>query len=852
MSGGVPRPSRASLWLLRKFARPEEFEFALGDLTEAFGQQVERQGLAKAKRWFLLEVMKGLPGFVKNALYWRISMFRNYAVIAFRNMLRDRTFAVVNLLGLAVGMACFILISLWIRDELSYDRFHARKDRLYQVMIIHPNGIHDPNSPYALAPTLASEYPEIEAQTRIFELGAIRTCSFRHQSPGRPPAQFYENQVILVDPAFFSMFSFPFKLGDSETALRTPSSVVISEAAAARYFGAENPMGKSLTFNGRADLTVTGVVRVPANSHLRFDFAAPLDDPMLSNWNWADPSYVLLREGVNLPEFRRKIAGSMNRHYPNPLPGQFTVDLLPITKTHLHFGRQAYVYIFSVVAVFILLIACINYMNLATARSSSRAREVGLRKVVGARHSQLVQQFLGESVVMAGLALVLTLLLVKLALPALNSLTAKQISFNLFQNPGLVLFAAGLAVAVGILSGLYPAFFLSTARPAETLKSSPLARSSRTSFRLVTVVGQFAISIFLIACTVMVFKQLNFMRNQPLGFRMDHVIKIPVNEPLLRQFMNLKSDLQSHPGILNVTAGQSVPYDDDYKTSVDWDGKDPDLVSLVRYSITQIDYIETFGMEIVAGRSFSLEHPDDWNNFVINEEAARYMKMDQPVGKRLRFWGREGTIIGVVKDYHQVSLHREIMPQVLTINPRLHNALKYIFIKIRSENMPETLRIIQEAAVKRAPTYPFEYSFIDQEVDSLYSAEHRLGSIFFYFAALAVVISCLGIFGLSAFMVEKRTKEIGIRKALGASVLSIVAILSRDFGRWLVAANLIAWPLVWYAVHRWLQNFAYRTDLTIGILLAASGLAVLATAIPAGYHALRAASCNPADTLRYE
>ncbi len=847
-----PHPPRAGLWLLRKFAGPADFEYASGDLTETYEQLVETQGQAKAKRWFLLEVMKGLPGFMKNVLYWKISMFRNYAVIAFRNMFRDRIFAVINLLGLAVGMACFILISMWIRDELSYDHFHAHKDRLYQVIIIHPNGIHDPNSPYALAPILANEYSEIEAQIRIFELGAIRTCSFRYHPPGRPPAQFYENQVILVDPAFFTMFSFPFKSGSPESVLQTPYSVVISEAAAARYFGEENPIGKNLTFNSRADLTVTGVVRVPANSHLRFDFAAPLDDPMLSNWNWADPSYVLLREGVDLPEFREKIAGSMNRHFPNPLPGQFKVDLLPITKAYLHFGRQVYVYIFSVVAVFILLIASINYMNLATARASSRSKEVGLRKVVGARHRQLVQQFLGESVLTTGMALVPALLLVKLSLPVLNNLTAKQLSFNLFLNPGVVLFIVGLAVAVGVLSGLYPALFLSTARPADTLKAVPLARSGRSAFRLVTVVGQFAISIFLIASTVLVFRQLNFMRNRPLGIRMDHVVKIPVNEPLLGQFASLKSELQSHPGILNVTAGQAVPYDDDYKTGVEWDGKDPDLVPLVRYSITQLDYIETFGMEMVAGRSFSPEHPDDWNNFVINEAAARYMKMEEPVGKRLRFWGRDGTIIGVIKDYHQVSLHREILPQVLTINPRLHNALKHIFIKIRPENIPETLRVIQEAAVKRAPTYPFEYSFVDQGVDSLYVSEQRLGKIFSYFALIAVVISCLGIYGLSAFMVEKRTKEIGVRKVMGASVLNIVAMLSRDFGRWLAAANLITLPIGWYAMHRWLQNFAYRTDLTIGTFLAAAGVAVLAAAIPAGYHALRAASCNPADALRYE
>ncbi len=852
MSASPPHPPRFASWLLRKLAGPADYDFAVGDLTETFAELARTAGLAKARRWFFLEVLKGLPGFLKNGLYWKASLFRNYTVIALRNMLRDRTFAFINLLGLAVGMACFILISLWVGDELSYDEFHARKDRLYQIIIVHPNGSHDPNSPYALAPALAEEYSEIAAQARLFEVGATQTCSFRYLPPDRPPVQFYEPGVVLTDPVFFSMFSFPFRDGSPETALRDPSSVVISEAAASRYFGPENPLGKSLNFNNRADLTVTGVVRVPANSHLRFDFVAPLRDPQRDNWNWADPSYLLLREDVDLAEFRAKIAGSMNRLFPGRLPGQFRVDLLPLTKSYLHFGRQAYVTIFSVVAVFILLIACINYMNLATARSTNRRREVGLRKAVGAKPGQLVQQFLGESVLTATLALLLTLLLVKLALPTLNGLTGKRLSFDLIQDPGLILLMFCLATAVGVLSGLYPAFFLTAVKPADTLRAALPSRSGRSAFRWVTVVGQFAISIFLIVCTGVVFKQLNFMRHRPLGFRPDHVVKIPLNDPLRRQFFSLKNELQSHPGVLNVTAAQDVPYDDDYKTGVEWEGKDPDLVPLVRYSITQIDYIETFGMEVVAGRSFSRERPEDANNFVINQEAARYMKMEEPVGKRLLFWGLEGMIIGVIKDYHQVSLHREILPQVITINPRLHNYLKYLFIKVRSENVPETLRFIREATVSRAPDYPFDYSFIDQGVDGLYLAEQRLGRIFAAFALLAIFISCLGIFGLSAFTAERRTKEIGIRKTLGASVSTIVAMLSKDFGRWLAAANLVAWPLGWYALNRWLRNFAYRTEPTLGIFLAAGGLALLAAAAPVWYHALRAASSNPADALRYE
>jgi putative ABC transport system permease protein len=848
------RPPRFALLFFRFFAGPEHFDFAVGDLEERFAVLAEEKGAARARRWFFLEVLKAIPGFLRNALYWRAAMIRNYAIIAWRHMVRSRLFTLTNLFGLSVGMASFILISLWVRDEKSTDDFHANRDRLYQVIIIHPDGVRDPNSPYALAPIMAQEYPEIAAQSRIFELSNTTTCSFRYQGSGRPPVQFYEDRVIQVDPSFFTMFSFPFVCGNPETALQVPTSLVISEAAAAKYFGPDDPLGKTMTFNGRVNMNVSAVVRVPRNSQRQFDFAARIGPDMQTNWNWADPSYVLLKPGVDAADLRAKIAGLMNARFPGPLPGRFTVDLLPLTESYLHFGQGFYVNLFSMLGGLILVIACVNFMNLATAASANRTREVGLRKVVGARRPQIIQQFLGESFLMSAAALVLALVLVLAFLGPLNTLTGKQMSFALFRDLRMVVFLFGIVVAVGLLSGIYPAFFLSAVGPSQAVGASiHKRRGGHSTFRVVSVVAQFTASVVLIAATFMVSRQLNYMRNRPLGLQTDHVLQLPLNRALLGQIAAFEAKLKTHPGILTVTAGQAVPYNDDYKTSgLEWPGKNPELVAFVRYSIIRPEYIETFGIKIADGRSFSGERPGDLENYIINRAAARYMEMESPVGQRLDFWGETGTIIGLVEDFHQVSLHREIMPQIISANPAFSNGLKFVFVKIRPENVPETLAFLQRTFEEFSPMFPFEYAFVDKGIDDLYAAEQRLGKIFGYASLLAIVISCLGIFGLAAFTAEKRTKEIGIRKVLGASISDISILLSRRFAWWLIAANIIAWPVGWYVLHRWLERFAYRSDLSIGIFLASGAISFLIAAVPVVYHSLRAAAVNLVESLRYE
>jgi putative ABC transport system permease protein len=780
-------------------------------------------------------------------------MFRNYFKIAFRNIARNRLFSIINLLGLAVGMACFILISLWVQDELSYDGFHANKDQLFLLTIEHPNNVLDPNVPYALAPLLAADYPEIRDYTRIYQLGQT-TCAFAYQPEDRPRVMFYEDSVNLVDRAFFTMFSFPFVKGDPASALEDPNALVIREEVAQKYFGDEDPLGKKLTFNNRRDMIVTGVVRMPSNSHLRLDFVAPLQNDLAADWNWRDPSYVLLDPQTSLAGFREKIAASLNNNAPYTMTDTLTVDILPLEEVHLGFGRRMYVYIFSVIAVLILLIACINYMNLATAASSKRVREVGLRKVVGAGRGQLIQQFLGESILISTLAFTLSLLLVRISLPVLNTLTAKSLPLAIGANPALFAFFLGLILVVGVLAGTYPAFFLTAGRPIDTLRAVFHLRSRRSALRVASVVAQFTVSIILIAGTLVVFQQMRYVQNRPLGINTDQVLKIRSNPSLLRRFLSFKKELLGNPLISSVTRGQAVPYDEDYKTGgLEWDGKEEGLDTNVRYSITDFDFIETFGMEVVEGRGFSQDRPGDRNNLMINQKAAEFMGMDEPLGKRASFWGVSGQIIGVVKDFHHVSLHREIMPQVFSINPRFYNNwIKYVFVKIAPENIPDTLRHIEAVSLQLAPEYPFDYSFLDQGVAAMYAAEQRLGRILTYFAILAILISCLGILGLSAFTAEQRTKEIGIRKVLGASAPGIVALLSGQFARWLLLANAAAWPVAYYAMHTWLRDFAYRTGLSLHLFILAGILSVLTAALPVVALSLKAANADPVKSLRYE
>ena len=779
-------------------------------------------------------------------------MFKNFLKTTFRNIRRNKLFTIINIIGLAIGMACFILILLWIQDELSFNRFHENKDQLYLLTIKHPTDVIDSNVPYALAPILANEFPEIIDYTRIYKLSNVSSCSFEYQNKNKHQIMFYENSVILVDESFFSIFSFPFIHGNPQTALQDKNSIVITEEIAKKYFGEEIPLGKKLTFNSQEDLIVTGVVQLPANSDIRFDFLASLRNKMLDNWNWADPSYILLDKNVSLKSFKEKIAGSLQKHAPYPNSSSFEVGILPLSKVHLDFGRKAYIYIFAVIAIFILIIACINYMNLSTAGSINRAKEVGLRKVIGANRTHVANQFLGESILLSAFALGLALIMVELFLPFFNDLTLKKLALFPLNNYYMVLFLISLIIIVGIISGIYPALFLSSFSPIKVLSVSKSSHTNRSPFRIISVVGQFTISILLVISTIIIFKQLNYMRAKPLGFKMDYVLKIPINDTFRQRFDSYKNLLLKNPDILNVTTAQSVPYDNDWKTGIDWRAKDPNFAPVFRYTLSELDYIETFDMEIVQGRNYSKNFSTDKSNYIINEAAAKYMNMENPIDEKIRFWGREGNIIGVVKDFHHVSLHRDIIPQIIVANPAFSGLWKYFFVKVNALNVSNTIDYIRTTSKKFAPEYPFEFSFLDNDINILYESEQKLSKIISYFAFLAIFIACLGLFGLATFLTEQRTKEIGIRKVVGASIPAIITLLSKEFTRWVLLANIIAWPIAYFAMNKWLQNFAYRIGLTIWPFLLA-GLAALAIALMTiSWQAIKAARSNPVESLRYE
>ncbi len=779
-------------------------------------------------------------------------MIKNYIITAFRNLEHNKLYSIISILSLTIGFVCFILIYLWVRDELSYDRFHENRDELYQLTILHETGDLDPNVPYFLPFAMAEKFPEIINYTRIFNLGKITNCHFRYQEEQRDPIMFYEKNVIMVDTGFFSIFSFPFIYGDLKTALSELNAVVLNKPTAEKYFGDENPTGKTIILNNQLGLTVTGVIDIPDNSHIRPDFIMPLRSDLSNDYNWRDPSYILLDKTVSQNVFREKIAGVLHDLYPNPLPGKLVLGIMPVTESHLSFGQLKYVYIFSAIAIFILLIACINYIILSTGRSSRRAREMGLRKVVGGTRIQLIFQFLTESVMLSFISLFLALIMVELILPGFNTFVGKNLQIGYLNHPQILLGFCLIPILTGIFSGIYPALSFTGKNPFVTLQAAVLVRTKRSPFRIASVITQFTISMFLLVCTTMVLKQLKFCQKQPLGFNTRHILQISLNTSLGMRFETYRDALLQNPNIVRVTAGQAVPFNEDIKTGVEWEGKDPALVPIVRYSITLPDYIETFEMEITEGRSFSNDYALDISNFVVNEKAVQYMNMENPLGKKLRFWGREGEIIGVVKDFHHVSLHREILPHIFTIHPANYQALNYIFIKINPSGIQETIRYIETTTRKFAPDSPFSYSFIDEGIGKLYETERKLGKIITWFSLLSILISCLGIFGLTVFMSEQRTKEIGIRKVNGAVFSNLILLLNRDLIKWILLSFVIAFPLAYYTMHKWLQNFAYRTSISSWIFLL-TGLSVFLIAIiTASSVIIRAAGRNPAESLRYE
>ncbi len=795
-------------------------------------------------------------------------MLKNYLKIALRNIFKNKIYSFINIIGLAVGLAGFILISILIKNELSYENFQKKGDRIYRVVEIqNQEGIGHLKVAVTmgpLSPALKNYFPEIENTTRLKPAPSV-FCKIGSEG-------YYEDGLSFAEPSVFDIFTIPFIEGDPKTALNSPQSLVISQSTAKKYFKNEDPIGKTISFHsvfGVFNLTVTGVIKdYPKNSHIFFDMLAPyklLENSLswLKSWNTNSlATYVLLKKGVNVKKIENKLPEFIESNIPDKKKSDLQMYLQPLNDIHLYSeniiyqtyfhneGSASSVYIFSVIALFILLIACINFMNLATARSTKRIKEIGMRKVLGSSRKKLISQFIGEAVFISFIAFFLSILIVEITLPLFKSIFTDRIINNYTGSMAFLLELVGITLLVGILSGSYPAIFLSKFQPAQSVRGSIPLKAKGSFLRKILVVFQFSIAVALMICTGIVYNQMNFIMHKNLGFNKEHVVYLPIRSKDTRAKINLlKTELSKSSQIVSVAAGSGLSGASGSEGSVTVAGSNGQKKLMMRFSYVDFDYIKTMQMKIVKGRNFSPLYPtDSVSSVIINEAAVKKFGWKNPIGKQF-----EGDpvkkVIGVVKDFNFFSLHSAIGPLIMSVEP---NQFYYLLVRIKPGNIPGTIDFINRTWKSIVPGRPFDYSFLEKHFDDIYKNEQQTEQLFGFFSFLAIFIACLGLFGLASYTVEQRTKEIGVRKVLGASVSGIVLLLSKDFLKLVIAAAVIAIPVSYYIMSNWLQDFAYKTKISPVIFIIV-GLTVFAIALATiSFQAIKAATSNPIKSLRYE
>lgn len=818
-------------------------------------------------------------------------MFKNYLKIALRNIGRHKGYSFINIAGLAIGMAVCILILMFVRDELSYDTHHEHKDRIYRIerqWFAADGSVRSELCSVApsFIPLLEEEFPEMEHVVRM--LGSSDTLiTFGDNN-------FVEERFYFAEHDIFDVFTIPVIKGNPQTALKDPNSIVLSESMVRKYFGDEDPMGKVMKVgSSREDYQVTGVMKdVPQSSHLHFDFLASFitlkgrytyyrdkSDYLFGSSNFSDNvtyTYMRLARDADSGEVAARIPGFIDRHLPTyesesgdiVYPSQWNnLILRKVIDIHLHSHTNnelepnsdiRYITLFTLVAAFILIIACVNFMNLSTARAVKRAREVGLRKVVGANRRLLTTQFLGESLLIALLAMALALTLVSILLPYFSAFSGHELRFGLLINSVGILILVSVFLITGLAAGLYPAVYLSAYKPATILRGE-LTRGTRGAImRKVMVVFQFAISAALIISVGVVFKQMRFLRNANLGFQRENIVLIPSNGVVLQNWREIKNELLKNPRILAATLSKRAPSGrllDAPGFRAEINGEMVDGSFSMPHNRVEHDFFKTYGIKIVAGRDFSIDYPTDENEaFILNETAVRRLGLKSPedaVGLPMetRAPNLSGRVIGVVADFNYESMHHKIVPMITYIRLGQTNTVS---LRIAAGNIQETIAYVQGIWDRFHPGYPVSYTFLDDRLNALYRNEARMMEMFGYFSMLAIFIACLGLFGLASFTTEQRTKEIGVRKVLGATVSKIIILLSREFARWVLAANIIAWPIAYFAMDKWLDNFAYRVNIGWTAFLLTAVLTSMIALLTVSYQSIKAAVANPADSLRYE
>ncbi len=801
-------------------------------------------------------------------------MFKNYFKIIIRRIIRQKEYSLINIAGLAVGMACCVLILLWVQDEFSYDRYHEKNDQIFRICQDADFGrfkIRTPIMMYPAGPALVREYPEVIDAARIMSIGQV---AVKYEDK-----IFFEKKIFMADKSTFSVFTFPMIKGNPETALLAPYTVVITEDIARKYFGDKDPLGQTLKLINDGDYVVTGVIKnIPRNSHFTFDMLTSLqtrysiDAQEMNSWeNMGLYTYLLLQEGCDYKALETKFPSLIDEHLGARLKefnGSTEFFLQPLERIHLYSDLQhelsgqgsiKFVYLMGALALAVLLIASINFVNLATAHSTIRAKEIGIKKALGAGRIKLVRECLGETVFLSFLAIIMAIILMELALPFFNALMERELSLSVLERPLNILFLGGLALVVGLFSGIYPAIVLSSFQPVRVLRSFVGAGGAKSNLRNILTVFQFTLSIVFVIGTIIIYQQLDYTKNKNLGFKDEHVIVFPeTNESIRQSLDSFMKELSNVPGVLSIAASSNVPGKSIMMGKYYPEGFSIDEDQKMHFLDADYNFIPTIGMELVAGRNFSADlAADNANSVIINETAVKEFGWDNGLGKTIRQVNRttDGemsvtrTVIGVVKDFHQTSLYHKIEPQLIGNRP---DQLYIVMAKIDADNMANTLSLLEKKWSGLAPEQPFNFYFLDESFGSLYGSDERLGRIASFFTVLAIIVACLGLFGMSVYSSQRRAKEIGIRKVLGATTMGIMGLLTKQFLALIVIANVIAWPMAYYAMDSWLGNFAYRIDISWVNFVLSAIIALMIALLTIAYQAIKAARVNPVETLRYE
>ncbi len=790
-------------------------------------------------------------------------MIRTFFRLAFRNILKNKGFAFINIFGLAIGLTASLLILLWIMNELSYEKHNVNAKNIYRVeedQFYSGNRYHVTVTPHPSGPVWKEKIPEIREQTRINRLPRIL---FRQDEK-----VFFESSIVAADSGLFKIFTMPFILGDAETALRSPNSIVLTEKLATKYFGATNPMGKLITLENKVQFMVTGVMKdLPGNSIFSFQGVIPYS--FLRQINaiddfWGNNSiltFLLLEKGADPKAVDKKLTDVVLGFMPET---QTKYMVFPLLDIHLHsqFGFEIskgpviVVYIFTLIAIFVLIIACINFINLSTAKAAGRAKEIGIKKVAGADQKAMIVQFMLESLLLVFIALVIALVLVGLALPVFNNITGKNFVLGDFLKLRYIISVACTGLFTGFLAGVYPAFHLASFNPVAVLKGDQASGKGSARFRQVLVVVQFTLSILIAVAAVFMYLQLKHLQDKDLGFDKNNLICIPMAQDMRPKYPSLKSELLKEPLIQGVTATRSNPVMMGSNSGgADWDGRDPEKSVLIGTNAVDYDYLSTMKMELAAGRDFSREFVSDFaedttGNFLVNEEVAKIMGTGDAVGKRFSFMGLHGRIVGVLKNFNFKGADQPVEPIAFALTGPQY--LNYILIRLTPGSIPESLKTAEKAWKNVLPEYPFDYTFTDEDYNNLFRTQLRLTRLLKYFTILAVIIACLGLYGLSAYSAERRTNEIGIRKVMGAGIPAILFSVVKEYLILISVSLVIALPAGWIIVENLLKQFASRIEINILIFVIIAAAAFLIALATVTFQAVKASLINPAEALKVE